>query len=111
MRGEVFREVVTRRTRYDLARAEERAHILAGLRKAVEHLDLVIRLIRAADSPDGAGHYVRKHNPAISFTGISGSPARCANIQPLAAFDPAAELVFLLGRYRSFGLVTAALSK
>ncbi|HET9522288.1 MAG TPA: alkaline phosphatase family protein [Candidatus Limnocylindrales bacterium] len=44
----------------------------------------------AADSPDGAGHYVRKHNPAISFTGISGSPARCANIQPLAAFDPAA---------------------
>src|SRR3981189_2438545 len=30
------REVVTRRTRYELARAEERAHILAGLRKAVE---------------------------------------------------------------------------
>src|SRR3990170_4544044 len=33
------REVVTRRTRFDLARAEERAHILEGLRKAVEHLD------------------------------------------------------------------------
>src|SRR3989441_1164639 len=48
------REVVTRRTLYDLARAEERAHILAGLRKAVEQLDLVIRLIRAADSPDAA---------------------------------------------------------
>jgi DNA gyrase subunit A len=48
------REIVTRRTRYDLARAEERAHILAGLRKAVEHLDLVIRLIRQADSPDAA---------------------------------------------------------
>jgi DNA gyrase subunit A len=48
------RDVVTRRTRYDLARAEERAHILAGLRKAVEHLDLVIRLIRQADSPDAA---------------------------------------------------------
>ena len=48
------REVVTRRTRYDLARAEERAHILAGLRKAVEQLDLVIRLVRAADSPDAA---------------------------------------------------------
>jgi phosphatidylinositol-3-phosphatase len=44
----------------------------------------------ASDSPDGGGHYVRKHNPAISFTGISGSPARCGNIQPLAAFDPAA---------------------
>jgi DNA gyrase subunit A len=48
------REIVTRRTRYDLARAEERAHILAGLRKAVEHLDLVIRLIRQAESPDAA---------------------------------------------------------
>src|SRR6267142_2729624 len=48
------REIVTRRTRYDLAKAEERAHILAGLRKAVEHLDLVIRLIRQAESPDAA---------------------------------------------------------
>jgi DNA gyrase subunit A len=48
------REIVTRRTRFDLARAEERAHILAGLRKAVEQLDLVIRLIRAAESPDAA---------------------------------------------------------
>src|SRR5205823_4067092 len=48
------REIVTRRTKYDLARAEERAHILAGLRKAVENLDLVIRLIRQAESPDAA---------------------------------------------------------
>src|SRR5712664_3008643 len=48
------REIVTRRTRYDLARAEERAHILAGLRKAVEHLDEVIRLIRQSESPDVA---------------------------------------------------------
>jgi DNA gyrase subunit A len=48
------REVVTRRTRYELARAEEREHILAGLRKAVDQLDLVIRLIRQADSPDAA---------------------------------------------------------
>ena len=48
------REIVTRRTRFDLARAEEKAHILAGLRKAVEQLDMVIRLIRQADSPDAA---------------------------------------------------------
>jgi DNA gyrase subunit A len=48
------REVVTRRTRYELARAEERAHILAGLRKAVEQLDMVIRIIRGAESPDAA---------------------------------------------------------
>jgi DNA gyrase subunit A len=48
------REVVTRRTRYDLARAEERAHILEGLRKALDQLDLVIRLIRQAENPDAA---------------------------------------------------------
>ena len=48
------REVVVRRTRYDLARAEERAHILEGLRKALDHLDLVIRLIRGAASVDAA---------------------------------------------------------
>jgi DNA gyrase subunit A len=48
------REVVTRRTRFDLARAEERAHVLEGLRKAVEQLDAVIRLIRGADNPETA---------------------------------------------------------
>jgi DNA gyrase subunit A len=48
------REVVTRRTKYDLARAEERAHILEGLRKAVDHLDVVIRLIRQSESPEAA---------------------------------------------------------
>jgi DNA gyrase subunit A len=48
------REIVTRRTRFDLARAEEKAHVLAGLRKAVEHLDAVIRLIRQAESPEAA---------------------------------------------------------
>ena len=48
------REVVTRRTGFDLARAEERAHILEGLRKAVEQLDLAIRLIRGAENPEAA---------------------------------------------------------
>src|SRR5438477_929408 len=48
------REVVTRRTRYELARAEERAHILSGLRKAVEQLDVVIRIIREAANADAA---------------------------------------------------------
>lgn len=40
----------------------------------------------ASGGPDGAGEYVRKHNPAISFTSISGSAERCANIQPLTSF-------------------------
>jgi DNA gyrase subunit A len=44
-------EVIERRTRFDLDRAEKRAHILAGLLVALENIDEVIRLIRAAESP------------------------------------------------------------
>jgi DNA gyrase subunit A len=40
------RDVVTRRTRYELRKAEARAHILEGLKKALDHLDQVISLIR-----------------------------------------------------------------
>jgi DNA gyrase subunit A len=45
------REVIVRRTRYELRQAEERAHILAGLKIALDHLDEIIALIRAAASP------------------------------------------------------------
>jgi len=48
------REVVVRRTAYDLRRAEERAHILEGLKIALDHLDAVIALIRRAASPEEA---------------------------------------------------------
>ena len=40
------REVITRRTRFDLKKAEARAHILEGLKKALDNLDAVIALIR-----------------------------------------------------------------
>jgi len=47
-------EIVIRRTRFDLAKAEARAHILEGLKKALDRLDDVISLIRAAASPADA---------------------------------------------------------
>ena len=47
-------DVVVRRTRYDLAQAEKRAHILEGLLIAVDHIDEVIRIIRGSQSPDAA---------------------------------------------------------
>jgi len=40
------KEVITRRTKYDLNKAEERAHILQGLLKALDHIDEVINIIR-----------------------------------------------------------------
>ena len=48
------REVVVRRTAYELRKAEDRAHILEGLKIALDHLDVVITLIRRAQSPDEA---------------------------------------------------------
>lgn len=44
------KEVVTRRIKYDLNKAEERAHILEGLLKALDHIDEVIRIIRGASN-------------------------------------------------------------
>src|ERR1700754_3294206 len=45
------REIITRRTIYDLAKARERAHIIEGLAVALANIDEVIALIRAAQSP------------------------------------------------------------
>ena len=48
------REVVVRRTRYELGRAEARAHILQGLLKALDHIDEIVALIRSSATPPEA---------------------------------------------------------
>jgi len=47
-------DVVVRRTKYELAEAEKRAHILEGYLIALDHLDEVIKLIRASETPEEA---------------------------------------------------------
>jgi DNA gyrase subunit A len=47
-------DVIVRRTRYELAEAEKRAHILEGYLIALDHLDEVIKLIRASETPEDA---------------------------------------------------------
>ena len=48
---EFRKEIITRRTQFDLRKAEERAHILEGLKIAIDHLDAIIKLIRSSQSP------------------------------------------------------------
>ncbi|MCK7479591.1 MAG: hypothetical protein M0C28_21335 [Candidatus Moduliflexus flocculans] len=48
------REIVTRRTIFELKKAEARAHILEGLKIALDWLDAVIELIRASKNPEEA---------------------------------------------------------
>jgi len=78
------REIVTRRTRFDLARAEERAHILAGLRKAVEHLDEVIRIIRQAESADAARDALMRR---LELTEIQAKAILDMQLRRLAALE------------------------
>jgi DNA gyrase subunit A len=53
------REVVVRRTQHDLRKAEERAHILEGLKIAIDHLDEVIAIIRGSKTPPEAKEALR----------------------------------------------------
>ena len=48
------REVIRRRTQFDLTRCEHRAHILEGYRIALEHLEEVIEIVQSAETPDEA---------------------------------------------------------
>jgi len=61
------REVVTRRTRYDLARAEERAHILEGLVTALNNIDEVIEIIKSSKNQPEAKTRLMKR---FSFSDI-----------------------------------------
>ncbi len=53
-------EVIERRTRFELNKAEKRAHILEGLKIAISNLDKIIKLIRAAKSPEEAKQQLMK---------------------------------------------------
>jgi DNA gyrase subunit A len=53
------REVVVRRTSFDLRKAEERAHILEGLKLAIDNLDEVVQLIRQSKTPQEAKEALR----------------------------------------------------
>lgn len=48
------REIVTRRSQYELKKAKDRAHILEGLKKALDHIDEIIKIIRSSASRDDA---------------------------------------------------------
>ena len=48
----IKKEVITRRTRYELGKAKDRAHILEGLKIALDNLDAVINTIRSSANAD-----------------------------------------------------------
>jgi DNA gyrase subunit A len=98
------REVVRRRTEFELRKAEARAHILEGLKIALDRIDAVIALIRAAKSPAEA------RAGLVSQFGLSEAQAqaildmqlqRLTGLERQKIVDELAELVKLIERLRT----------
>jgi DNA gyrase subunit A len=78
------REVIVRRTRYLLRKAEERAHILEGLKIAIDNLDEVISVIRGSDSPGSAREALRLR---FKFTEVQAQAILDMRLQKLTALE------------------------
>ena len=96
--------VVIRRTRYDLRKAEERAHILEGLLKALDHLDEVITTIRASQTPPEARERLMAN---FGFTLVQAEAILDMRLQRLTGLerqkivDEYRELLQLIDRLRA----------
>ena len=96
--------VVIRRTRYDLRKAEERAHILEGLLKALDHLDEVIATIRASQTPAEARERLMAR---FEFTQVQADAILDMRLQRLTGLerqkivDEYQELLALIERLRA----------
>ncbi len=78
------KEVVRRRTEFDLKRALEREHILLGLKKALDHIDEIIKTIRASkDTPDAHAALVKK----FKFSDIQATAILEMKLQRLAGLE------------------------
>jgi DNA gyrase subunit A len=77
-------EVVIRRTIYDLDQAEARAHILEGLKIALDNLDEVIKTIRASDSPQEANEALRSK---FALTDIQAKAILDMRLQKLTGLE------------------------
>lgn len=78
------KEVVRRRTEYDLRKAEEREHILLGLKKALDHIDEIIKLIKASkDTPTAHKNLIDK----FKFSPIQATAILEMKLQKLAGLE------------------------
>lgn len=77
-------EVITRRTRFELEKAERRAHILEGLKKAISNLDRVIRIIRTSKSPEAAKVTLMS---ALKLTDVQAQAILEMQLQRLTALE------------------------
>ncbi len=78
------KEVVTRRTQFELRRAQDRAHILEGLKKALDHIDEVIKVIKASkDTPTAHANLIAK----FKFSDVQATAILEMRLQKLAGLE------------------------
>ncbi|MEM9336553.1 MAG: DNA gyrase subunit A [Patescibacteria group bacterium] len=77
-------EVVRRRTEYDLGKAKDREHILLGLKKALDHIDKIIKLIRAAKDVPTAHAKLMKE---FKFSDVQAQAILDMRLQKLAGLE------------------------
>jgi DNA gyrase subunit A len=78
------RDIVTKRCRFELDKAEARAHILEGLKRALEHLDSVITIIKGAKNPQDARDGLMKQ---FSLSGQQAQAILDMRLQRLTALE------------------------
>ncbi|MCB9806199.1 DNA gyrase subunit A [Candidatus Nomurabacteria bacterium] len=77
-------EVVTRRTQFDLAKAKAREHILLGLKKALDHIDEIIQLIKKSkDTPEAHANLMKK----FKFSDLQATAILEMKLQRLAGLE------------------------
>jgi len=77
-------EVIVNRTKYDLKIAEARAHILEGLKKALDHIDAIIKLIRASETKEIAKVNLMKE---FKFSELQTDAILAMRLQTLAGLE------------------------
>jgi DNA gyrase subunit A len=77
-------DVVTRRTKFDLRKAEAREHILLGLKKALDHIDEIIKLIKKSkDTPEAHANLMKK----FKFSELQATAILEMRLQKLAGLE------------------------
>jgi len=102
------REVVIRRTAYELRKAEERAHVLEGLQIALEHVDEIIALIRGAASPDVAKTQLVQQFPLSDIQAAAILDMRLQRLTQLEQDKLRQELEDLKTKIASFKAILAS---
>ena len=108
---EFQKDVVTRRTKYDLEKARQREHILSGLIIAVQNIDEVIRIIRGSASPKEAREKLMKRFSLTQIQAQAILDMRLARLTALEIESLQKEYAFILETIRRLEAILASEAK